>query len=376
VGDEVVRNGRYAERPSTFAGGDRIQRSRFHLDGERTMTSQQRKRLGVVVVKRIAGKDRTDVPPHVTLASKVNRSAKQFEIGRRCKLDTVEVTTRHIRIRMRAEGDDHIAQFDVLTKSTGGSDPNRGFNAVEAQQLGGIDRHRRHAHAGALNRNPVTLIRSGEAKHIANPAIALDIRQVRLSDELSAERVTGKQDSFGDVSCGGSNMRGRNSHAHTLEVGVRLVTMSTATATKVLHVAVLFDSLTGNTRKAAELIGAGLRAEGHEVDVSSVGRVNLQAIGRADVIVLGSWVHGAFVLGQAPALELRQRLTGVLPALSGKKALVFCTYALAAGKALAKMTEFAEGLGLDVDGAMLMKRTAIEENAELFVDRLLTGYGA
>jgi flavodoxin len=152
--------------------------------------------------------------------------------------------------------------------------------------------------------------------------------------------------------------------------------MSTATETKVLHVAILFDSLTGNTRRAAELIGAGLAAEGHVVSVSSVAKVNLQAIGHADVIVLGSWVHGAFVVGQAPALEVRQRLTGVLPALSGKKALVFCTYALAAGKALQKMTEFATGLGLEVEGAMLMKRTAIEESTDLFIDRLLDAYGA
>lgn len=150
--------------------------------------------------------------------------------------------------------------------------------------------------------------------------------------------------------------------------------MSTATTTKVLNVAVLFDSLTGNTRKAAELIADGLRAEGHDVTVSSVAKPSLQAIGRADVVVLGSWVHGAFVVGQAPALELRQRITGVLPSLSGKKALVFCTYALAAGKALGKMTEFAESLGLEVDGAMLMKRTAIDESCELFVDRLLAAY--
>ncbi len=152
--------------------------------------------------------------------------------------------------------------------------------------------------------------------------------------------------------------------------------MSTATKTKVLNVAILFDSLTGNTRKAAQLIAEGLRDEGHEVTVSSVAKPSLQAIGRADVVVLGSWVHGAFVVGQGPALEVRQRMTGVLPSLSGKKALVFCTYALAAGKALAKMTEFAESLGLEVDGAMLMKRTAIEESCELFVDRLLDAYGA
>jgi hypothetical protein len=89
------------------------------------------------------------------------------------------------------------------------------------------------------------------------------------------------------------------------------------------------------------------------------------------LVVLGSWVHGAFVLGQAPALEVRQKIQGPMVPLGGKQAVVYCTYALAAGKSLDKMTAFAESFGMNVQGGMLIKRTNLQEGADTLVDRVL-----
>jgi flavodoxin len=138
-----------------------------------------------------------------------------------------------------------------------------------------------------------------------------------------------------------------------------------------MKVAVIYDSLTGNTKRAAHLIADGFRDEGHEASVSAVNRIDLGAVGAADLIVLGSWVHGAFVVGQAPALELRQKFTGVLPALEGKRCVSYCTYALTGTGVLDKMAKLAESVGMIHEGGLLIKRTKLQEGADLLVDRVL-----
>ncbi len=138
-----------------------------------------------------------------------------------------------------------------------------------------------------------------------------------------------------------------------------------------MKVAVIYDSLTGNTKRCAHFIAEGFRAEGHEASVSAVNRIDLGAVGAADLVVLGSWVHGAFIVGQAPALELRQKLTGVLPALEGKRCVTYCTYALTAPGVLNKMAKVAEGVGMTHEGGLLIKRSRLADGADLLVDRVL-----
>lgn len=136
-----------------------------------------------------------------------------------------------------------------------------------------------------------------------------------------------------------------------------------------MQVAIIYESLTGNTRKAAQFIAEALEAEGHTAQAMAVDRVDLDVLQAADVVVLGTWVHGAFVVGAAPAaFKLRSA-----PAMQGKKAVVYCTYALAAGASLNKLTRLAESLGLEVLGGMLIKRGRLQDGADRLVDRLLAG---
>ena len=68
-----------------------------------------------------------------------------------------------------------------------------------------------------------------------------------------------------------------------------------------MKAAILFESLTGNTRRAGELIAANLQQEGWGITaVSPVRRPDMASIQDADVVVVGTWVHGLFVVGQAP----------------------------------------------------------------------------
>ena len=129
-----------------------------------------------------------------------------------------------------------------------------------------------------------------------------------------------------------------------------------------MKAALLIESLTGNTWKAGELIAANLQQEGWSITgISSVKQPHHASIQDADTVIVGTWVHGLFVVGQAPwAIDrLRQ-----LPSMSGKKAVSFCTYALNPGKSLNVMTNTLLSLGADVVGGLALQRGHLAEHAE------------
>ena len=132
---------------------------------------------------------------------------------------------------------------------------------------------------------------------------------------------------------------------------------------------VLVESLTGNTRKAGELIARKLQQEHVGItDVCAVRQPDHAAIQAADLVVVGTWVHGLFVVGQAPwgAAALAK-----LPAMSGKRAVAFCTFALNPGKSLDVMTRILESRGAEVIGGLALNRGKLEAHTDEFVGRLL-----
>ena len=135
-----------------------------------------------------------------------------------------------------------------------------------------------------------------------------------------------------------------------------------------MRAVVIFESLTGNTARAAELIGQRLVAEGVSATVCPTTRVDFQAVADADLVIVGSWTDGLFFVAQKPA---RSGRLSQLPLLTGKKSAVFCTYALDAGKTLDKLSDIMSERGADVIGGMTIKRNAIEDGSREFVDRVL-----
>jgi Flavodoxin domain len=132
---------------------------------------------------------------------------------------------------------------------------------------------------------------------------------------------------------------------------------------------VLIESLTGNTRKAGEMIASKLQQEHWGItDVCAVRRPDHAAIQEADMVIVGTWVHGLFVVGQAPwgagALQ-------ALPAMAGKQAAAFCTFALSPARSLDRMTRILEGRGAAVVGGLALNRGKLEAHTDTFVDRLL-----
>jgi flavodoxin I len=135
-----------------------------------------------------------------------------------------------------------------------------------------------------------------------------------------------------------------------------------------MQIAVVYASRTGNTRRAAELIGTAVEDRGHRVTIQSVDGLDYKALADADLIVLGTWVSGHFVIGQKPGDA--RRLARV-PKLTGKPVAIFLTYALNPGSALGKLEKALVREGADVVGGYAWKRSALPAGVEDFVDGVL-----
>jgi flavodoxin len=136
-----------------------------------------------------------------------------------------------------------------------------------------------------------------------------------------------------------------------------------------MKAALLIESLTGHTWKAGERIANDLSQEGWEiVGLDRLRQPNHAALQAADIVIVGTWVDGLFIVGQKPFAEAA---IGKLPPIAGKQAAVFCTFALNPGKTLDKMTGVVSGLGANVIGGLALHRAKIDEHAETFATRLI-----
>ena len=116
-----------------------------------------------------------------------------------------------------------------------------------------------------------------------------------------------------------------------------------------MKIEIVYDSSTGTTAKAAQAMGKAMEAHGHQCRVQSVLQADPADVSDADLICVGSWVRGLFIIMQAPT-EGTMQFIERLGNLAGKKALVFCTYKLATGSTLPRMAKALAGKGANVVG--------------------------
>lgn len=135
-----------------------------------------------------------------------------------------------------------------------------------------------------------------------------------------------------------------------------------------MHAIVIYESLTGNTRRASEALARGLSANGVATTACPITQIDFQALQVADLVVVGGWVDGLFLVGQRPG---RAGRFAKMPALRGKRAVVFMTYALHPGKALDKLSSAVAAQGADVVGGITIRRDHIDEGVADLVDRIL-----
>lgn len=137
---------------------------------------------------------------------------------------------------------------------------------------------------------------------------------------------------------------------------------------------VLFESRTGNTKRAAEMIATSLAELGVDSSVYPVAKPDLEAVSAADIVFIGTWVDGIVVAGHRPG---DSRKLKAMPALWDKNVAAFMTYAIHPGNAANKLAKLLEkNLHCNVVAARALKKSLLPGGVDHFVEEALTAIGA
>ena len=136
-----------------------------------------------------------------------------------------------------------------------------------------------------------------------------------------------------------------------------------------MKVVVLHQSRTGNTKKAAELIGGAVQSSGASVSVRSVSNIDYKELADADLIFVGTWVDGLIMCGHRPGDSGKIKK---VPKLWDKKVVAFMTHALNPGNAAEKMASLLEEHGANVLASRSLNRHHLELEAPAFANEALS----
>jgi hypothetical protein len=126
-----------------------------------------------------------------------------------------------------------------------------------------------------------------------------------------------------------------------------------------MRLVVLYESRTGNTRRAAELLGGAAEARGHTVAVHPVRSFDFKELALADAVLVGTWCDGLILLGHRPGSA--GQIDRHLPVLTGKPVGVFLTYAINPGKGLRKLARLLESKGAVVVAGRTYRRDRLDD---------------
>ncbi|CAI8405524.1 MAG: Uncharacterised protein [Acidimicrobiales bacterium AG-410-I20] len=136
-----------------------------------------------------------------------------------------------------------------------------------------------------------------------------------------------------------------------------------------MRVVVLHQSRTGNTKKAAELIGGAVQSSGASVSVRSVSNIDYKELADADLIFVGTWVDGLIMFGHRPGDSGKIKK---VPKLWDKNVIAFMTHALNPGNAAEKMASLLEEHGANVLATRSLNRHHLESEAPAFANEALS----
>jgi hypothetical protein len=140
-----------------------------------------------------------------------------------------------------------------------------------------------------------------------------------------------------------------------------------------MRAVVIYESLTGNTARAARLIADEMASRGIEVTVYPITDIGLKDLAEADVVFVGTWVDGLVLFGHRPGRAGRLKS---MPVVDGKRVAAFMTYAIHAGKALDRFARVLEERGAIVVARGLLRRDRIERGVGALVDAALATVAA
>ncbi len=106
--------------------------------------------------------------------------------------------------------------------------------------------------------------------------------------------------------------------------------------------AIVYRSRSGTTRRFAEEIGAYLRTQGVESQVSSIGDCDMSQLANVDYLLLGCWTNGLLVVLQRPD-EPWLAFARDLPPTPRARVGLFTTYKYLTGTMFPKMRQALAG---------------------------------
>ncbi|HOT79474.1 MAG TPA: flavodoxin family protein [Microthrixaceae bacterium] len=139
-----------------------------------------------------------------------------------------------------------------------------------------------------------------------------------------------------------------------------------------MKVVVIYESRTGNTERAAQLIAARFAATGHDVKLYPTKGVDLHELSEADLAVVGTWTDGAVLFGQRPGGG--GNIAKYLPTMWDKPTYAFVTYAIRPGGVLRGFNKLLASKGAKVLGSLELHRKHLDTDAPDFVDGVLAAF--
>lgn len=136
---------------------------------------------------------------------------------------------------------------------------------------------------------------------------------------------------------------------------------------------VIFESRTGNTQRAAEMIGGELRSAGYEVSVRPVHGLKLTEIAEADLLLVGTWVDGLVLFGHRPGGTAKLM---TLPSLHHKPVAAFATYKWYPGNCIDQIADLLAFKGAEVIHRQAFNKAQLDVLVPEFVDDVLAAVGA
>jgi len=138
-----------------------------------------------------------------------------------------------------------------------------------------------------------------------------------------------------------------------------------------MNIVVIHQSRSGNTKKAAELIGGAVTSLGNKATVRSTENLDYKELANADLIFVGTWVDGLILFGHRPGDIGKLNL---IPPLWGKNVIAFMTHAANPGKAASKFASFLEAKGAKVISSRSINKRKLELEIRPFVEDVLAKF--
>ncbi|MFN8257015.1 MAG: flavodoxin family protein [Bacteroidales bacterium] len=105
------------------------------------------------------------------------------------------------------------------------------------------------------------------------------------------------------------------------------------------HICIVYQSKTGTTKRFAKSIAGFFNPAGFNVKVFSVENADYESIGMADILFLGCWTSGAFIILQKPDKEWKTFACN-LKNIDNKRIVLFTTYKIATGSMFRNMKKY------------------------------------